>query len=155
MTFEELLTKEPVKITNDINILKGCYYSHLSLPTNDLIELNSHVWDYVSTHQDRITIEYLHDHNFDCRRIWALYFVKMDGELVMVCKNAGREGDDHRGKRVFDNDLYIAMNSYISQEITKYIGRDNYSEINDIGKLTDDASEFITFYGDSFPKERY
>lgn len=137
MKFAELL-KMPVQyVDNDAYILTGFYYTHLDY-IDDLYSL-----DESFREQTRISIHYLKDFCFDGRRVWRLYYVKFDGQLVMICKNAGREGDDHYGHKIFNKDVYL--------EMLRFIKSFEFSDDTEyhVACLDDDATEFESFYGNS------
>jgi hypothetical protein len=145
MNFKELLDYPVESVDNDAYVLVGFYYNHLQ-GMDDLYSL-----DDSFKAQDRISIHYLKDFCFDGRRVWRLYYVKFDGQLVMICKNAGRDGDDHHGNKIFNTEAYSAMIRYIK----------SFETVDDCDQmaatLEDDASEFVSFYGNSLGSyfERY
>lgn len=139
MNFKKLLESPVEEESKDIGILFGSYYNHVD-PEIDQYTLD---FDKVEN-QDRIKLKYYKYFSFDCRRYWALYSVWFDEELVMICKNAGREGDDHTGRAVFDESALKGMISYI-----KSFEKAPYSETEDLVSLDDDATSFESFYGNN------
>ena len=88
---------------HEIQWLMGCYYSHVPeigtgyniLPFSDdteRIEVRSHASIY-----------------HDIRREHRVRSVWLDGSPVMVCVNAGREGDDHHARWVTDLEAYAEL----------------------------------------------
>lgn len=136
MNFKELLNYPVEKESSDVFVLMGFYYNHLYQ------DINRDNLDYDELlKQTRVKIKYYKDFCFDGRRVWKLYSVWLDDKLVMVCKNAGREGDDHTGNAVFDKELYKELNAFIKS-----------FEINDEedhleqASLEDSADNFFEFY---------
>lgn len=144
MNFKELMDYPVEKVEKDCNVLFGYYYNHV-----DGIDRWSLNEDFQN--QDKIKIHYLKDFCFDGRRVWQLYYVTFEDSLVMFCKNAGREGDDHSGKAVINSDVYIEMLKYI-KSFEKIDFEADYQS-----NLEEDASEFISFYGNTLDGyfERY
>lgn len=139
ITFEELLKYPVEKISNGVYELFGCYYNHVP-------ELEEH--KYYVRHTDiedtkQIFLEFFKDFCFDGRRVWQLYSVKFDNELVMLCKNAGREGDDHEGRVIFNEKAYKSMVvfllSFTQQEKSDIV----------VTNLKEDARDFYSFYNNT------
>lgn len=141
MNFKELLKYPVEEVSFDFSQLFGYRYTHIP-EIGDERELGANL-DYGRIKdQTRIKINYLKDHCFDGRRVWQLYYVTFDEKLVMFCNNAGREGDDHYSRKVFDKELYLQMLEYIKTFI-----EDGFEDVDDLGTTEDDASAFFEFYG--------
>lgn len=102
--------------------------------------------EFVET-QDRISFHVLKNFDFNGRYIWRLFIVKFDDVPIMVCKNAGREGDDHFANVILDVDSYKKMHKYVFGNMKCHIR--NHSTVD----LNDDASEFVDFYGNNLFSE--
>ena len=133
MNFKELLDYPVEKVETDCRVLFGHYYNHV-----DGLDRWSLKDDFEN--QDKIKIHYLKDFCFDGRRVWKLYYVTFEDDVVMFCKNAGREGDDHHGKAILNTDLYFSMLGYIKS--FEQVG----FEVNYTFKLEDAADDFVYFY---------
>jgi hypothetical protein len=136
MNFKELLDRPVQSVDTNAHVLIGYRYSFVD-GFEDFYNLGDSFQN-----QDKITIHYLKYFCFDGRRIWQLYYVKFEGELVMICKNAGREGDDEYDFAVFNKDIYNRMTGYI-KSFEKLVS--NFPLAN----LEDDASGYFEFYGNS------
>lgn len=132
----ELYERKPESVSNDLKILKGCYYDHIFE-----LNLEDGLIEQIDNNE-KIQIKYYKYHSFDSRRIWSLASVWFDGSPVMIIQNAGREGDDHHAKFVTDEIKYIEMLQYINELLPKhtYNVKDFYGEDQDIPNLTN-------FYG--------
>ena len=136
MTFEELLNYPVVSMDNDIQVLFGHRYNHVP-EIEDAYSL-----DYCSlSKQDKIEIHWIKNHSFDGRRVWWLFKVIFEDRLVMLCKNAGREGEDEYDRAVFDSSAYNKMLEYIRTFVA------SAEDTNDSATLGDNAYSFYEFYG--------
>jgi hypothetical protein len=111
MTPEQLLERPHLRFEPDLSALFGHRYSHVPevatfLPRDQPLLVPG------------VELRMYKDHAFDGRRIWRLTLVwlwshsKRDDEPrgpVMVIRNAGREGDDHASRYVFDVRLYDTL----------------------------------------------
>lgn len=139
-TFKELMENPIESVDNDFCVLMGCYYNHLEE------DIDQYRMDYDKIKaQDRVEIRYYKDWCYDGRRVWKLYSVWLDGELVMMCKNAGREGDDHSGRAIFNKELYVQLVQYIKTFEYPTVQDD----IGDCVNLEDNADHFETFYSET------
>lgn len=104
--------------------------------------------DYFCYHRDSdderdcslIETHEFHHHTIDYRRYHSIFGVKFDGEWVMLCQKAGREGEDHTQRYV--------LNSRKLGEMITYI-RLNYFPIETTEEtpLDYDGDDLLTFYG--------
>lgn len=153
-TFKDLLELPIEEVHHDIEWLSGCYYNHLHMghKPNDLLEGDAEFYiqhlkrkeEYQwMNNQDRISFHVIKHFSYDGRRIWSLFVIKFDSKLAMVCKNAGREGDDHWGNVILDPEVYRDMHLYVTG---------NYPVIyrEYVRKLDDDATDFLDFYNQSY-----
>lgn len=111
MKISELLKIQPEKTivwdSTDMEYVAGCCYQFFPEVLDDY-----HSYPALKQNE-RITISVYKNHNFDGRRIWRLCVFRFDGAPFMVTQNAGREGDDHKVRFIFNEDVY--------QEAVKYI----------------------------------
>lgn len=140
MNFNDLLQYPIERESYDFLQLIGYTYNHV--PEIDQYDFMGGIDYNAIGEQRRIKIHFLKDHCFDGRRVWQLYYVTIDDNLVMFCSNAGREGDDHYSRRIFDKDSYLELVKYM-----KSFCKDGEQEIGDLTDLEDDASGFYEFYG--------
>lgn len=153
-TFVDLLELPVEEIHCDLEWMSGCYFNHFHTghKPNDFLDgidqfyiqnmkqKDDNEW---MKDQDRITFHVIKNFNYDGRRVWSLFVVRFDNKVTMVCKNAGREGDDHWGNVILDPVAYGDMHSYIT---------DDYIVIYQdcVKTLSDDASDFLEFYDQSY-----
>lgn len=90
----------------------------------------------------RITISVYKDHNFDGRRIWRLCVLRFDGAPFMVTQNAGREGDDHKVRFIFNEDVYQEAVKYIHSLLPEPI----CTQIPDVVDVELDIPTLTAFY---------
>src|ERR1035437_1712200 len=104
----DLYNRIPESETNDINMVKGSAYNHIP-------EIDEYVWfdEKTIAKNDKIKIYILKYFDFDGRRFWRLATVWFEGKPVMIIRNAGREGDDHRSRFVTNETLYKQMVEFI------------------------------------------
>ena len=141
-TIRELLKEKPQKIDNDLGILFGSHYSHVP----EIAEFNhGHFYGCVSP---RIEIVYYHYRQWDYRRYQALYGVRLDGFMVMICQNAGREGDDSHKRFVINGSLYRELVCYLQSIIVGLV--DGPEEI----ALDAEIDDLYNFYGHDV-RDRY
>lgn len=143
MNFKELMEHPVQREDNDVFVLMGCYYSYLY----EGIDQYNLDHDKLKE-QGRVKIKYYKDFCFDGRRVWMLYSVWLDDKLVMICKNAGREGDDHTGFAVFDKELYGELNKYIKS--FEFNQEEDHLKVS---SLEDSADDFYHFYSNSLSDE--
>lgn len=89
MTPEQLLTRTTQFVTAELSWLWGCYYAHVP----EVRRRASAPGVFVRVYKH---------HDFDARKVWRLASVHVDDKPVMIVRNAGREGDDHADRYVFD-----------------------------------------------------
>jgi hypothetical protein len=99
MSPEELLAREPDSVSNSLEYLVLINHSHI--PESGLEN-----WDVRDLSSDRLEVKVYKHYDFDYRRFWRLSSVWLDNEPVMICCNAGREGDDHHQRYLLDKDKY-------------------------------------------------
>lgn len=138
MNFKELMEFPIQYEDNDVSVLMGCYYSYL----DDNIDRYSLDHEALKL-QERVKIKYYKDFCFDGRRVWRLYSVWLDNQLVMLCKNAGREGDDHSGFVIFNAELYKNLNAFILTFTNSPVSTFKVTQ------LDENADEFYSFYSNS------
>jgi hypothetical protein len=149
MTPREIYDRKPESVTNDINILRGCYYNHI--PEID---------DFITTYFDEETIAKnelveirVHkDFDFDGRRFWRVVSVWFKGYPVMIAQNAGREGDDSFARFITDPVGYKSMVDYIFSILSL-----PEKEVEDIVDIDQNITHLGDFYGNSLDGsfERY
>ena len=146
MNFRELLALPVKKSDKDANALLGHRNQHL-----EMADPLGQGWYEEWQNADRIVVNYLEDFCYDGRRTWTLGYVQFDGYTIMVFKNAGREGDDHYGSRVFDVSRFREMEYYLRDLIE--IPEPEVAQTS----LDADAGDFEEFYSDSIhtPFERH
>lgn len=96
--------------------LKEIYQLEPKTVTNELYPLEKHLGGVEVCglpDQARVELRYYANVCFDGRRTWELFSVWFDGKPVMLCQNAGREGDDHAVHFITDSAAYKAMVIYI------------------------------------------
>ena len=96
----------------------------------------------------QVVIKCYADHDFDGRRIWYLFSVWYKNRPIMVCQQAGREGNDHTEEFITDPDGYTEMINYISSVVRP---PDLFPE----GRSHDpdvDIENLTRFYGTSLDK---
>lgn len=143
----DLYARAPESVTNELQDLFGCYYSHIS-------ELNCESVDairFMGLSSPLIEIRTLKYFNYDSRRFWRLATVWFSGLPVMIIQNAGREGDDHAKRFITDADTYKLMVKHI-QSLIPPLEMDISSTPDDV-----DMPELSVFYGDALDGyfERY
>lgn len=137
-TIRELLEKEPKSVENNVSILFGHYYGHVPEITHE--EHGYNTWDVKS---DRTEIVTFYHNYWDPRRFQSLYGVRFDGKWVMVCQNAGREGDDWSRRYVLDADAYREMVKHLKMIFAE---RNGVGEV-EITDLDSDITDLYQFYG--------
>jgi len=103
MTANELYACPPVRQSTDL-------YSLSAFVPFDLSGIN----DGVNT---QVVLKYYAYHDFDGRRVWFLFSVWYKNHPIMICQEAGREGNDHTEEFITDADGYTEMIKYIASLI--------------------------------------
>ena len=144
MKIQDLLKREPEKITYDLSVLAD---SDILPELSDVYELNSSRFE---TLNDRVDIAFYKYFNFDGRRIWALGCVRIDKCEVMIIQAAGREGTDHSRRFIINYDKYIEMIVYLQRLI---MGLENIKAEEKIYNINEDIEYLDNFYGYSLDGE--
>lgn len=144
-TIRELLSQEPKSVDNDISALFGTYFEHVPEITPE--EHGYAAWDVKS---DRIEIVTFFHNNWDHRRFQSLFGVRLDGEWVMVCQNAGREGDDWYRRYIVNGGAFQEMVKHLKMLFAK---RNGIDEVKVTG-LDSDIADLYEFYGKDV-REKY
>lgn len=137
MTTCKELYDSKVYTFGDVDVLKGCYYDHITeaeLGWNALYGASFPL----------IEVRVLKDFDFDGRRFWRLATVWFEGSSVMVIQNAGQEGDDHARRFITNADAFNKMCCYIKVIVNSSeedVLTDVYNEGYDFGDI------LTTFYG--------
>lgn len=100
MTPADIYAAAFVEADHYIEWLVGCYYTHVPEVAQGISDLPS--FDETKRVEVRLHAEI----KWDERRSACLRSVWIDGEPVMVCVNAGREGDDHHARWITSADRY-------------------------------------------------
>lgn len=138
MTPEELLAREPETVTHSLNYLVGYRYDHIPEARLDL----STGWGLESP---RVEVKVYKHFDFDERRYWRLCSVWLDNIPVMICCNAGREGDDYHNRYLLNKDKYKEL---ITHVITIQAQRVEIEE-TELTPLDINIVEMTKFYGDN------
>ncbi len=153
MTPNELYKRMPENSHFDLTCLVGFYYNHI--PELDAYDINN-----ANEKEQRILIKEYKYFDFDGRRCWRLASVWFDDnnladlrhKPVMIIQNAGREGDDHDGRFITDEKLYLEMVTYIRSLIN-----DRPYQTSDVVDPDVDINNLTSFYGNELDGhfERY
>jgi len=116
VTLDERLTPNHVyyllpvqEVSHSPSLLAGCYFDHLRGSRIDPTEVQ-----FYSKDSDRLEIKIHKYFEFDYRpRYWRLMSVWFDGKPIMICQNAGREGDDWEERFITDKQGFIEMVTHI------------------------------------------
>jgi hypothetical protein len=103
----DLYAREPKETWTDVSALVGCYYNHVP-------ELEN-FWQHLKLDRNtKVTIKVYGFLREDTRRFWLLGGVFFAGGPVMIIRNAGREGDDHRSRFITHPASYYDMIKYLA-----------------------------------------
>ena len=102
MTPEELLAREPEEVSNSLKYLALINHSHIP-------ESGLEYWDAHELSSNRLEIKVYKHFDFDFRRFWRLSSVWLDNTPVMICCNAGREGDDYHRRYLLNKQKYMEL----------------------------------------------
>lgn len=117
MTPSDVFALPSIRETHQVNCLCGFWYNHLP-------EIDEVVWQTIhgnkgclgdfegyegAAQSERITIKEHGFYTYDHRRIWRVASVWLDDRPVMIIRNAGREGDDHKARWVVDEEAYAGL----------------------------------------------
>lgn len=91
----------------------------------------------------RVIVRCYKEHNFDGRRFWRICSVWFDSKPIMIVRNAGREGDDHRSRFVTDPAGYDLMVAYLQTLTMPSIG----VKVADVVEPTREIPTLTSFYG--------
>ena len=131
MTPRQLLGLAPEEVTNRLEYLHGCYFSHVTVSLPD------------DTSDSRIETRVLATRHTDSRRFHRLSAVFFDKKPVMFIQNAGREGDDYAKSHCINTKLFLDMDNYL---FDKYAGRARSGNASDLDM--DSYAELTNFYGE-------
>lgn len=166
MTPAELYQRPTQYISYNPQELVGCYYNHVpeisdsfaGVPWLDHREPNKAPPEGLTPERARFEYRIIKHFDFDYRRYWRLATVWFDNRPVMITRNAGREGDDHRSRFVTcSSTLYIDLIKYLTDLIMEH---NTYTPaIEDFVGINTDVPTLTEFYGNSldgyFEKARY
>lgn len=93
---------------------------------------------------ERVELRVHAEHWQDFRRFWRLWTVWHDGKPVMVCQNAGREGDDYQRRYITDPKLYEEALLYVRSLIPIRVLAESERAFTDESL---DIGDALTFYG--------
>lgn len=138
MKISELLARQPESHelwdSKDQELLQGHYFNHLPEAfENSWYDLAENTLIYISTYKD---------FSYDGRRCWRLLVWSYDGTPVMVTQNAGREGDDHYKRYVFNETAYKYMVEYVKSLMPPEV-----SVTSDLVGIETDIPTLTMFYG--------
>lgn len=108
MTPAQIYAAPFIEADNWIGWLVGCYYTHVPEVADspgDLPDCDESKRIEVRTHAEIV---------WDGRRQHILRSVWLDGHPIMICVNAGREGDDHKGRWITDEARYIKLLQHLN-----------------------------------------
>jgi hypothetical protein len=133
---EKLAKYTPSK--EDTRKLVGCYYNHIP----ELLEYNNdHSLD--GLYDDGLIVKTIAHFQMDGRRYWNLSMVYFGIIPIMLVQNAGREGDDHAHRFIFNVEKY--------KEIMECYGNGHDITVNDdttiVGDLEQPFRIYTDFYG--------
>lgn len=128
---KDLYARKPEYETDDIQVLKGCYFDHIP-------EIDEYRFRNIELGANKkILIKVYKDFDFDGRRGWRLASIWFDNFPIMIIQNAGRELDDHERRFITDENKYALMIQYIALLLpTEDGGVDVVSDDTDIDDLT-------------------
>lgn len=88
----------------DCSKLIGCYYNHIS----EIVESS---WDNeifpLIIKERGLVVKTIVSFLYDPRRTWEMSFVYYKDIPFMLIQNAGREGDDHSMRYIFNKEWYL------------------------------------------------
>lgn len=138
MTPAELYAREPESTSSELSFIRGYVFDHVP-------EIEG-----MLRHDDpnqRVIIRCYKEFWFDTRRFWRICSVWFDSTPIMIVRNAGREGDDHRSRFVTDAPGYVRMVAYLQTLTMPRCDQD--STIKDEVDPALDIPDLTKFYGDS------
>lgn len=138
MTPDELYARAPESLSSDLHFLRGSVFDHIPELEGNLRQDDPN---------QRVIIRCYKEFYFDTRRFWRICSVWFDSKPIMIIRNAGREGDDHRSRFVTDAPGYIRMVVYLQTLTQPRCDRD--STIKDEVDPALDIPDLTTFYGDT------
>lgn len=138
MTPLELYTRDPESISSDLTLIRGYVFDHVP-------EINGQL--RADDPNQRVIIRCYKEFNFDTRRFWRICSVWFDSLPIMIIRNAGREGDDHRSRFVTDQAGYLRMVIYLQTLTVPNCDRD--SDVQDLVDPLVDIADLTTFYGNT------
>jgi len=151
MTPNELYNRVPQHSHYDLDMLIGFYYNHIP----EIEEVSD-----ANEKEQRVLIKEYKYFDFDGRRYWRLASVWFDDndladlrhKPVMIIQNAGREGDDHDGRFITDEKLYMEMITYLRSLV-----KDRPFQTSDVVDPDVDINNLTSFYGNELDGhfERY
>jgi hypothetical protein len=131
--------------------LVGCYYNHIP----ELVDYNNnHVLD--GFYNDGLIVKTIAHFDYDGRRYWNLSMVYFKDISFMMVQNAGREGDDHAHRFIFNDGKYKEIIAELStiENPSEYAIFDNAIDgiiLNDDTTIVEDleeyCKEYTQFYG--------
>lgn len=157
----DLLATEPKEVIKNISPLFGWDYCQLHdihvpevygvLGDVDMLALEKVETDEIEIHEFHRRVE-------DYRRFHVIFGVKFRGEWVMVCRNAGREGDDHSSRFILDVDRYREMVVYVSGvvarvKVAEALQRDDGKTV--VVAPDGEVEDLYEFYGEDVRYPRY
>lgn len=145
MTPNELYAREPEKKDKDLDVLVGHRYNHIK----EIESLSMYGVKLAPGKNDRITIKYYKDFDFDYKRFWRLASVWFDDTPIMIIQNAGRGGDDHHRRIITDPVRYGEMIGYIAKELIIYELAGNKKLDGDVHQIDEDVKGIDDFYGNN------
>lgn len=139
MTPADLYSRTPQYETHELSAIHNYCYSHIP-------EINTYVgvMDEIYDHDEKVQIKVLKEFDFDHRTFWRLATVWFEGNPVMIIRNAGREGDDHKSRFVTDPDQYKLMVKYINTLIPP-----DFNKIEGVVDATQEIDKLDDFYDNS------
>lgn len=137
--------------------LNGCYFNHI----RELLDYNNGELNHF--YVGGLRVKTLAHHAYDSRRFWDLSFVYYKDVPIMLIQNAGREGDDHAIRYIFNLEKYkecIEDLSVIKDDLDTFAGFDeetglfinqeyDYTHTVLVTDIEECKSEYIDFYGNN------
>jgi len=137
MKAKDFYELKPKEIIMDLTgYLIGGYFNHLAKSLEHVDEYNI---DF--SKNTRIKVKILAQKWHDERRFWRVATVWFDDFPFMIIKNAGREGDDHSGRVITNEEVYQEAIQYIRSKLWRP------HVVGDTINLEFELPEFVEFYG--------
>lgn len=165
MTPAELYQRPPQYISYNPQELIGFYYNHVPEISDSFAGVpwinhrlpGDAAPEGLTPMRARFEYRIIKHFDFDYRRFWRLGTVWFDNQPVMITRNAGREGDDHRTRFVTcSTALYFDLILYLNNLTT--LSQYN-SALKDFVEPDKEVPSLTEFYGNSldgyFEKARY